>query len=480
MEGLKDASLLRTACYIDGAWVGEPDSAVTDPATGAVIAHVPTLGAAETILAVEAAARAFPAWSALTGKQRGSVLRRWHDLVVAHADDLARILTLEQGKPLSESRGEIDYAASYIEYYAEEAKRVSGQVPSSHRADAMALVTRQPLGVVAAITPWNFPAAMITRKVAPALAAGCSVVVKPAPDTPLTALALAELAHRAGLAPGLLNVVTGDAKAIGGVLTGHRLVRAVSFTGSTPVGKLLAAQSATTVKRVLLELGGNAPFMVFDDANLDAAVAGAIAAKFRNSGQTCVCANRFYVQAGIHDRFVEKLAAAMGRLEVGHGLHPDTTLGPLINISAVDKTRRHVVDAISHGARLVCGGMEWTEPGNFYPPTLVTGATSEMLVASDETFGPLAAVFRFENEEEAIAAANASDSGLAAYLFSRDASRLFRVNKALEFGMVGMNTGLISSELMPFGGIKESGDGREGGALGIEAYTYVKYSLLAT
>lgn len=479
LRDLKDPALLKQQCLIDGAWIGTPDEPVIDPATGAVLARAPRLGAAETTAAVEAASAALPAWSARTAKDRSAVLRRWFELIMAAQDDLALILTSEQGKPLEEARGEIAYAAAFIEFYAEEAKRIAGEILPSHRADARILVLRQPIGVVAAITPWNFPAAMITRKAAPALAAGCTVVLKPAPETPLTALALGVLAERAGLPAGALNIVTGDAAAIGGVMTSHDAVRLVSFTGSTAVGKLLARQSADTVKRMALELGGDAPFLVFDDADLDAAVEGAMVAKYRNSGQTCVCANRLYVQAGVHDAFVEKLAARVAGLKVGDGREAGVVQGPLINDKAVGKVERLLADAVARGARTVTGGGRHALGGTWFEPTVLTGVEPGMAILHEEIFGPVAPVVRFADEAEAVRMANASRNGLAAYLYSRDLARVFRVAEALQTGMVGINTGLISTELAPFGGVKESGVGREGSHHGIEEYTELKYLLLA-
>ncbi|MBS7537333.1 NAD-dependent succinate-semialdehyde dehydrogenase [Ancylobacter lacus] len=476
---LKDPDLLRSQCFIGGSWRGGPGFDVTNPATGAVIGQVPLFGAAETTEAVDAAERAFRPWAAKTAKERSALLRRWFDLIIANRDDLALILTSEQGKPLAEARGEIDYAASYVEFYAEEAKRIAGETLPSHRADARILVLRQATGVVAAITPWNFPAAMITRKVAPALAAGCPAVVKPAEDTPLTALALAVLAERAGLPAGTLSVITGDAPAIGGVLTSHPAVRVVSFTGSTEVGKLLMRQCSTTVKKVALELGGNAPFLVFDDADLDAAVEGAMVSKFRNMGQTCVCANRIYVQAGIHDAFVERLAEAVGRLKLGIGTEDGVTQGPLINQQAIEKVEAHLADATAKGATIVRGGARSALGGTFFEPTVLAGVTSDMVVTREETFGPIAPVFRFETEEEAVAAANATEFGLAAYFFTRDVGRVFRVAESLDYGIVGINSGLISTELAPFGGVKESGFGREGSHHGIDEFVEKKYVLVA-
>ena len=479
MRALKDGSLLRQQAFVDGVFTGEPVLPVINPANGETIAAVPDFGAAEAERAIDAAAAAFRPWAARTAKERSAIVRRWFDLVVASREDLATILTSEQGKPYSEALGEIDYAASYIEFYAEEAKRVAGEILPSHRADARITVLRQPIGVVAAITPWNFPAAMITRKIAPALAVGCTVVVKPAPETPLTALALAELAHRAGFPAGAVNVVTGDAVAIGKVLTTHRAVRLVGFTGSTPVGKILMQQAAGTVKKVALELGGNAPFIVFDDADLDAAVEGAMVSKFRNMGQTCVCTNRFYAQAGIHDRFVERLGERMRDLAVGDGFADGIVQGPLITEAAVAKVEAHISDAVAMGASVVTGGKRHGLGHTFFEPTLLTGARAGMRLAREETFGPLAAVFRFETEDEVVAAANDTDSGLAAYFYTRDVGRIFRVMEALEYGMVGVNTGLISTELAPFGGIKESGNSREGSHYGIEEFTEIKYGCIA-
>jgi succinate-semialdehyde dehydrogenase/glutarate-semialdehyde dehydrogenase len=475
---LSDTALLRHLCLVDGEFVGQPVDPVENPADGELIANVPRFGADEATGAVEAAKRAFPAWAARTAKQRSAILRRWFDLMTEHRHDLARILTAEQGKPLAEALGEIDYAAAYVEFYAEEAKRIAGEILPSHRSDARILVMRQAIGVVAAITPWNFPAAMITRKIAPALAAGCTVVVKPAPDTPLTALALAELAQRAGFPAGVVNVITGDAVAIGSVLTSHPAVRVVSFTGSTEVGKLLMRQCAGTVKKVALELGGNAPFIVFADADLDAAVEGAMVSKFRNMGQTCVCTNRFYVHAEVYDAFVEMLAAAVEGLKVGDGGDPDVTQGPLINEAAVLKVERHVTDALQQGGRLVTGGRRHPLGRTFFQPTVLAEANENMELARAETFGPLAAVFRFDDEDEVIAKANDTEFGLAAYFFTRDVARVFRVTERLEYGMVGVNSGAISTELAPFGGIKESGNSREGSHHGIDEYVEKKYALI--
>ncbi len=476
---LQDPSLLREQCYIDGRWIGDPVDPVTDPATGDVIARVPRLGAAEATVAVERAQVAFKLWSKKTAKERSAILRRWFDLMNVHKDDIALIMTTEQGKPLAEAKGEVDYAASFVEFYAEEAKRIYGETIPSHRADARIVVLKQPIGVCAAITPWNFPAAMITRKCAPALAAGCTVVIKPAPETPLTALALAVLAERAGIPPGVLNLITGDAPAIGQVLTSHPLVRFVGFTGSTEVGKLLMRQAASTVKKVGLELGGNAPFIVFDDADVDAAVEGAMMSKYRNMGQTCVCANRIYAQAGIYDAFVEKLAAKVRELKVGKGVEPGVNQGPLINMEAVEKVESHVGDALAKGGRLVVGGKRHAFGGTFFEPTVIADVTPAMLVAQEETFGPLAPVFRFKDEAEVIEMANSTQYGLAAYFYARDLGRVFRVAEELEFGMVGINAGAISTELAPFGGVKESGLGREGSLHGMEEFVEIKYCLFA-
>jgi len=472
---LKDPTLLKTQCYVNGQFVGTPDAPVHNPSTGAEIARVPSFGPTEATEAVEHAAAAFKPWAARVAKERSAILRKWFDLIIAHRDDLAMILTCEQGKPLAEAKGEIDYAAAYVEFYAEEAKRIAGETLPSHRADGRIIVLRQASGVVAAITPWNFPAAMITRKVAPAIAAGCTIVLKPAAETPLTALALAELAHRAGVPAGVLNVITGEAKPIGDVLTSHPAVRIVGFTGSTAVGKQLMRQAAGTVKKVALELGGNAPFIVFDDADIDAAVEGAMAAKFRNAGQTCVCANRLYVQRGVAAAFTEKLAAAMAQLAVGDGLASGINLGPLISMKAIAKIEDHIQDAISKGAEVVVGGERHALGGTFFQPTLLTGVTAEMKVAGEETFGPVAPVFVFDDEDEVVAKANDTEFGLAAYLFARDIGRIFRVGEALEYGMVGINSGLISTELAPFGGIKESGNSREGSHHGIDEFVEKKY-----
>jgi len=470
---LSRPDLLREACFIDGAWVtGEQQIPVINPATGRTLGAVPNLGTEFTEHAVAAATAAGPAWRALTGKARGAVLRRWFELVLSHQEDLARLMTAEQGKPLAEARGEVAYAAAYIEWFAEEAKRVYGATIPGHQADKRILVMRQPVGVVAAVTPWNFPAAMITRKIAPALAVGCTAVLKPSELTPFSALALAVLAQEAGVPAGVFNVVTGDAAPIGAVLTGDARVRKFSFTGSTPVGKMLAARCMDTVKRVSLELGGNAPLIVFDDADLEAAIDGAMASKFRNAGQTCVCANRILVQAGVYDAFAAGLAARASRLVVGDGLAGETQQGPLINQAAIDKAAAHVADAVARGAQVVLGG--GPADGLFFPPTVLTGVSPDARVAREETFGPVAGLIRFDDEAEAIAIANDTSAGLAAYVFTRDLARSWRMSEALEYGMVGVNTGMISTETAPFGGIKESGFGREGSYLGVEDYLETK------
>ncbi len=475
---LNDSSLFRQQCYVNGAWLDAPGGGsieVRNPASGGRLGSVPALGAAETEAAVAAAHAAFPAWAAKTAKERATILRRWYELIVASADDIGTMMTAEQGKPLAEARGEVTYAAAFVEWFAEEAKRLYGDIIPGHQADKRLLVLRQPVGVVAAITPWNFPAAMITRKVAPALAAGCTVVCKPASQTPFTALALAELADRAGIPKGVFNVVTGSARAIGGVLSSDARVRKLSFTGSTEIGKLLMAQCAGTMKKVSLELGGNAPFIVFDDADLDAAVAGAIASKYRNTGQTCVCANRLLVQAGVYDAFAAKLVAAVEKLAVGDGLKGATDQGPLIDESALAKVEEHVADAVAKGAKVATGGKRHALGHTFYQPTVLTYVTREMKVASEETFGPVAPLFRFETEAEAIHMANDTEFGLAAYFYTRDLARSWRVSEALEYGIVGLNTGLISTEVAPFGGVKESGMGREGSKYGLLDFTEIKY-----
>ena len=467
--------LLRGANLIAGRWIeGAADGiAVTNPATGETLAHVPKLGRAEAAEAIAAAAAAMPAWAALTAKARSLVLRRWFDLILANQEDLARIMTAEQGKPIGESRGEIAYAASFIEWFAEEGKRAYGDVIPPHAADRRILVLKQPVGVAAAITPWNFPAAMITRKAGPALAAGCPMIVKPASATPLSAVALAVLAVEAGLDPRLLSVITGSASAIAAEFTSNPTVRKLSFTGSTEIGKQLYAAAAQHVQKISLELGGNAPFIVLDDADLDAAVEGAIASKFRNAGQTCVCANRIYAQAGIHDAFVARLAERVQALKIGDGAAPGTDIGPMIDMAAVEKTEEHIADAVARGATLLTGGER--RGGTFLSPALLTGVTADMAVATEETFGPLAPVFRFETDADVIAAANATEYGLAAYFYGQNLGRVFRLAEALEYGMVGINTGILSTEVAPFGGVKESGIGREGSKYGLDEYLETKY-----
>ncbi|WP_186204874.1 NADP-dependent succinate-semialdehyde dehydrogenase [Burkholderia gladioli] len=479
---LKDPSLFRQQIYLAGEWQGAANGAsfeVRNPANGELLGSVPLAGAAETRRAIEAANAAWPAWRRRTAKERAAILRKWYELMLAHADDLALILTTEQGKPLAEARGEILYAASFIEWFAEEGKRVYGDTIPTPAGDKRIVVTKEPVGVCAAITPWNFPAAMITRKVGPALAAGCPIVVKPAEATPFSALALAVLAERAGVPAGVFSVITGDPKAIGGELTGNATVRKLSFTGSTPVGRLLMAQCAPTVKKVSLELGGNAPFIVFDDADLDAAVEGAIASKYRNSGQTCVCTNRFYVHDKVYDAFAAKLAAAVEKLKVGRGTEAGVMQGPLINEAAVLKVEAHIEDALAKGASIATGGKRHALGHGFFEPTVLTGVTPDMKVAKEETFGPLAPLFRFASDEEVIGFANDTEFGLAAYFYSRDIGRVWRVAEALEYGMVGINTGLISNEVAPFGGVKQSGLGREGSHYGIDDYVVIKYLCLA-
>lgn len=475
---LKDPSLLKQQCFIDGAWCAADNGGTIDvnnPATGAKLGAIPNAGAAETRRAIAAAAAALPAWAARTAKDRSIVLRRWFDLMLQHQSDLATLMTAEQGKPLAEAQGEITYAASFIEWFAEEAKRLYGDIIPGHQPDKRIMVLRQPVGVVAAITPWNFPSAMITRKAGPALAAGCTMVLKPATQTPLSALALAELAQRAGIPNGVFNVLTGSAAAIGGEMTSNPVVRKLTFTGSTEIGKKLMAQCAGTMKKLSLELGGNAPFIVFDDADLDAAVAGAIASKYRNTGQTCVCANRLLIQAGVYDEFAAKLKTAVSKLRVGDGLAGLTDQGPLIDAKAVAKIEEHIADAVTHGAKILIGGKKHELGGTFFQPTILTGVTSSMMMAREETFGPVAPLFKFDTEAEAIAMANATEFGLAAYLYTRDLARSWRVAEAVEYGIVGLNTGIISTEVAPFGGVKESGVGREGSKYGILDYTEMKY-----
>jgi succinate-semialdehyde dehydrogenase / glutarate-semialdehyde dehydrogenase len=471
-------SLLKKQCYIDGAWVGEPALSVTNPATGAEVAKVPFITAKQTQAAIDAAERAFPAWSKMLAKDRSKILRNWFNLMIEHADELALLMTIEQGKPLAEAKGEVVYAASFIEFFAEEAKRINGETIPTFKDGARVVCIKQPIGVVAAISPWNFPAAMITRKAGPALAVGCTMVVKPASETPLTALALAELGQRAGLPKGVFNVITGKASVIGPVLTGSPVVRMLTFTGSTEIGKVLIEQCAKTVKRVGMELGGNAPFIVFDDADLDKAVEGAMASKYRNAGQTCVCANRLYVQDAVYDKFAEKLAVAVKELKVGDGTETGVTTGPLINAAAIAKIEEHIEDAVKKGAKIMLGGKRHKLGGNFFEPTVLTGVTQKMKVAREETFGPVAPLFRFKTEEEAIKLANDTEFGLAAYFYARDIGRVWRVGEALEYGIVGINEGIISSEVVPFGGVKESGLGREGSHHGTEEFLEIKYMLM--
>jgi succinate-semialdehyde dehydrogenase/glutarate-semialdehyde dehydrogenase len=475
---LNDPSLLHEQCYIDGLWLGANSGetvAIANPATQEIIGNVPVMGKAETEAAITAANNALPAWRALTAKERSQKLRRWFELMHENAEDLALMMTTEQGKPLAESRGEVTYAASFIEWFAEEAKRIYGDTIPGHQADKRLTVIKQPVGVTAAITPWNFPAAMITRKAGPALAAGCTMVVKPAPQTPFTALALAELAHRAGIPAGVFSVITGDAIAIGNALCESPIVRKLSFTGSTAVGIKLMEQCAPTLKKLSLELGGNAPFIVFNDADIDAAVDGAMIAKYRNAGQTCVCANRIYVQAGVYEQFTQKFAAAVAKLSVGNGVDTGVNIGPLINADAVTKVQRHLADAVAKGASIVTGGKTHSLGGFFFEPTILRDVDKSMLVAKEETFGPLAPLFKFDSVDDVIKQANDTEFGLAAYFYGRDISLVYKVVEALEYGMVGVNTGLISTEVAPFGGIKSSGLGREGSKFGIEEYLEMKY-----
>ncbi|MGY6152495.1 NAD-dependent succinate-semialdehyde dehydrogenase [Paraburkholderia graminis] len=473
------SELLRTGHYIGGEWYESAETyPVRNPATGEVIAQVAKGGAAETAQAIAAAERALSAWRLLTARERGARVRRWGELMLEHRDALAELLTREQGKPLAEARGEVGYAASFFEWFAEEAKRAYGDVIPSPNPNAKIIVTREPVGVVAAITPWNFPLAMITRKAGPALAAGCTMVLKPSEETPLSALALAVLAAKAGIPPGVFNIVSGDAVAIGGALTASDVVRKLSFTGSTRVGKLLAKQSADTLKKLSLELGGNAPFIVFDDADIDAAVQGAMASKFRNTGQTCVCVNRFYVQDGVYDAFTQALAQAARKMRVGDALQGDVEQGPLINQAALSKVEAHVADALQKGAKVLTGGKRHALGGTFYEPTVLVDASSSMLIAQEETFGPVAACFRFKTEDEAVTAANATPFGLSAYLYTRDLARAWRVGEALESGMVGINEGILSTEVAPFGGVKQSGLGREGSKYGLDEYTELKYMMM--
>ena len=476
---LADPRLFREACYVDGKWIQSASGAtfeVDNPATGEILGKVPSLNAAETRNAIEAAHRALPAWAKKTAKERANALRRWFELVMANQEDLARLMTLEQGKPLAEARGEVVYAASFLEWFGEEAKRVYGDTIPGHQTDKRIVVLKQPIGVVACITPWNFPLAMITRKAGPAIAAGCTVVLKPAEQTPFSALALAELAERAGIPAGVFNIVTGDPREIGPELTSNPIVRKLSFTGSTEVGKLLMAQCAGTIKKLSLELGGNAPFIVFDDADLDAAVEGALICKYRNNGQTCVCANRILVQDSVYDAFAAKFAAAAkAQLKTASGLEPGATQGPLIDDAAVAKVESHIRDAQSKGAKILLGGKRHALGGRFFEPTILTDVTTKMLVTREETFGPVAPLFRFKTEAEAIALANDTEFGLAAYFYGRDIARVWRVAEALETGIVGINTGIISTEVAPFGGVKESGLGREGSKYGLEEFLEIKY-----
>ena len=480
-RAIKDASLFRQQAYLDGAWVDADGGATIDvdnPATGDVLGTVPKMGAAETWRAIEAAEAALPGWRAKTAKERAQILRRWFELMMANQEDLAALMTAEQGKPLAESRGEIAYAASFIEWFGEEGKRVYGDVIPGHGADKRIIVLKQPIGVCAAITPWNFPAAMITRKAGPALAAGCTIVLKPASQTPFSALALCELAERAGVPKGVFSCVTGSATEIGGEMTSNPKVRKLSFTGSTEIGKLLLEQCARTVKKTSMELGGNAPFIVFDDADLEAAVKGAIASKYRNAGQTCVCANRILVQDGIYDAFAKRLSEAASGMKVGNGFTEGAVIGPLIDAKAIKKVEEHVADALAKGAEIVTGGKRHSLGGSFYEPTVLTGATRDMAIFREETFGPVAPLFRFKTEAEAIEMANDTEFGLAAYFYGRDIGRVWRVAEALEYGIVGVNEGIISTEVAPFGGVKESGLGREGSHYGIEDYLEIKYLCL--
>ncbi|SOY66853.1 NADP-dependent succinate-semialdehyde dehydrogenase [Cupriavidus taiwanensis] len=480
MLNLQDSSLLRQQCLIDGRWIdGERRIDVTNPATGERVGQVPQLGADETRQAIEAANRALPAWRARTAKERSALLRKWFELIMANQEDLARIMTAEQGKPIAEARGEIAYAASFIEWFAEEGKRVYGDTIPAPVSNQRIVVTKEPVGVCAAITPWNFPAAMITRKAGPALAVGCTMVLKPASQTPLTALALVALAERAGIPAGVLSVVTGSASAIGGEMSSNPLVRKLTFTGSTEVGRQLMAQTAATIKKVSMELGGNAPFIVFDDADLDAAVEGAIVSKYRNAGQTCVCANRIYVQSGVYEAFAQKLVAAVAALKVGNGMDDGVRIGPLIDDKAVAKVEEHIADALGKGARLLQGGQRHALGHSFFQPTVLADVAPGMLVAREETFGPLAPLFRFDTEDDVVAMANDTEFGLASYFYARDLGRVWRVSERLEYGMVGVNTGLISNEVAPFGGVKQSGVGREGSHYGIDDYLVIKYTCMA-
>src|SRR5690349_8473336 len=475
---LKDPTLLRQQCYVDGRWIGADDGGsmpVVDPASGELVGTAPVFHAAETRRAIEAADRALPAWRAKTAKERSAILRKWNDLMLANADDLALILTTEQGKPLAEAKGEITIGAAYVEWFAEEARRIYGDVIPTIGNDRRLVVVKEPVGVCAAITPWNFPSSMITRKVSPALAAGCTVVIKPAEATPFSAFALAVLADRAGFPPGVLNVITGDAPSIGGEMCANPTVRKVSFTGSTEVGRILMRQVAPTIKKISLELGGNAPFIVFDDADLDAAADGAMISKYRNAGQTCVCANRFFVQEKVYEAFAQKLAAKVGALKVGRGTEAGVTQGPLINKEALAKVEEHLADAKARGAKIAIGGKRHALGGTFYEPTVLTNVSPEMQIFREETFGPIAPLIPFRTDDEVVELANRSEFGLASYFYSRDLGRVWRVAEALEYGMVGVNTGLITTEVAPFGGMKQSGLGREGSKYGVEEFVDVKY-----
>ena len=476
---LKDPSLFKEQAFINGKWVTSKENfIVQNPATDEPIASVSNLGPQDAELAITAAEKALPAWRSKTGKERAHIMRKWFDLITENTQDLATLMTLEQGKPLAEAAGEVAYGASFVEWFAEEAKRVAGSIPTTTWGDKRMMVLKQPIGVCVAITPWNFPIAMITRKVAPAMAAGCTIVIKPAELTPLSALALAELAIRAGIPDGVINILTADANQsilIGKTLCASPTVRHLSFTGSTEVGRILMGQCAPTVKKLALELGGHAPFIVFDDADIDAAVNGAIASKFRNSGQTCVCANRFYVHKKVHDQFVEKFAQAVTKIKVGNGMEPGITQGPLIETAALEKAEKHVADAISKGAKLIVGGKPTTQGKNFYEPTILDNVNSDMLITKEETFGPVAPIISFETDEEVVALANNSPFGLASYFYSRDIGRIWKVAEALDYGMVGVNTGLITNEVAPFGGVKQSGLGREGSVYGMDEYLEMKY-----